>query len=417
MAAAVARVLYITYDGLTDPLGRSQVLPYLEGCAARGHEITILSCEKADRLRKNKETVARLCRDSGIGWRPLSYHRRPPILSSLYDSWRMTRSAVQLHRKHHFDLVHCRSYMAAIAGLKLRQKRGVPLLFDMRGFWPEEKTEGGAWNLANPLFRAVYRYFKRLESSLLRESAHIVILAEAGKCQLLSRPECAERPERISVIPCCVDFDHFPLASQFRDEARARLGIASDARVIAYLGSIGTWYMLDEMLDFFAVYEAKNPGALFLFITMDDPAGIRKAAKLHGLDPSRIIVTPASREEVPRLLAAADSGISFIKPVFSKTASSPTKLGEMLAAGIPVFANAGVGDVEQTIDRTAGGAIVAGFDAHSYAAAIDAVESSPATPVEISRAARDILDVDRAIDTYDSIYCDMAELGTRSGPR
>src|SRR4051794_20204501 len=43
-------VLYITYDGLTDPLGRSQVLPYLTGLAERGHRITVLSCEKPERM-------------------------------------------------------------------------------------------------------------------------------------------------------------------------------------------------------------------------------------------------------------------------------------------------------------------------------------------------------------------------------
>ena len=66
---------------------------------------------------------------------------------------------------------------------------------------------------------------------------------------------------------------------------------------------------------------------------------------------SSSIIRPATREEVPRLLAAADLGIFLIKPVFSKTASSPTKMGEMLAVGLPIVANAGVGDVEQMVER------------------------------------------------------------------
>ena len=44
------RALYISYDGMTDPLGRSQVLPYLQGLSERGHEITLLSCEKPARM-------------------------------------------------------------------------------------------------------------------------------------------------------------------------------------------------------------------------------------------------------------------------------------------------------------------------------------------------------------------------------
>ena len=37
------RALFLSYDGMTDPLGPSQVLPYLVGLAARGHRITLIS--------------------------------------------------------------------------------------------------------------------------------------------------------------------------------------------------------------------------------------------------------------------------------------------------------------------------------------------------------------------------------------
>ena len=78
-------------------------------------------------------------------------------------------------------MVHCRSYIPARVGLALKRRFGVRFLFDMRGFWPDEKVEGNNWNLANPLYAAVYRYFKRLESRLLRGADHIVSLTEAGQ--------------------------------------------------------------------------------------------------------------------------------------------------------------------------------------------------------------------------------------------
>ena len=112
-----AKVLYTTYDGLTDPLGRSQVLPYLAGLSARGHRISIQSFEKPQRERE--ASVAELCRAAGIEWHPLPYHKRPPVLSSLYDLGAMKRTALKLHRQERFDLVHCRSYLPAKAGLDL----------------------------------------------------------------------------------------------------------------------------------------------------------------------------------------------------------------------------------------------------------------------------------------------------------
>jgi len=400
----VANVLYITYDGLTDPLGRSQILPYLQGCAARGHRITVLSCEKPDRFITSGRTVEELCRTSGIDWHPRRYHKSPPILSTIYDAHVLTRAAARLHREHSFDLVHCRSYISAIAGLKLKRRKGVPLLFDMRGFWPEEKTEGGAWDLCNPLYRAVYSYFKGLESDLLRDSDHIIILTEAGRCQLLSRSECKDQAGRVSVIPCCVDFDHFPLAEKLRPEARARLGIGERTSVLAYLGSVGSWYMLDEMLDLFRVYSRIHPDALFLFITTEEPEPIRQSAVLHGIDPQTILVTAASREEVPRFLAAADAGVSFIKPVFSKMASSPTKLGEMLAMGIPVIANDGIGDVAPILASTESGVVIREFSEASYSAALDELHRLPKPMAQIRERIRGLLNLDQAIERYSGIY-------------
>ena len=160
------RVLYITYDGLTDPLGGSQVLPYLRELAYRGHRITVLSCEKSDRLAMGGEDVAQQCAGAGIVWRALSYHQSPPVVSTLYDLARMQIEAARLQRSRPFDLVHCRSYLPALAGLSLKHRFGLPFVFDMRGFWPEERVESGDWKLANPLFRAVFSFFKNREKIL-----------------------------------------------------------------------------------------------------------------------------------------------------------------------------------------------------------------------------------------------------------
>jgi glycosyltransferase involved in cell wall biosynthesis len=398
-------VLYITYDGLTDPLGQSQVLPYLAGLAAMGHRITVLSCEKPGRMARDGDRIRWQCNAAGIGWAPLAYHKRPPILSSALDAAALQRAALRLHREQSFDIVHCRSYIPARAGLALKQRFGVKLLFDMRGFWPDEKVEGRNWPLANPLYRAVYRYFKRLESRLLRGADHFVSLTEAGKAQLLTRPELAHDPAPITVIPCCVDFDHFPLATaERRKSARERLAIPADAHVLAYLGSLGSWYMLEEMLDFFNVYESRLGAARFLFVTPDAPEPIRAAAAARGIDPDRLVIASATRDEVPELLAAADLGIFFIRPVFSKTASSPTKMGEMLAVGLPIIANGGVGDVEAMIDDMECGVAVREFTNEGYMEALVRLGSLDGSPDERRSKALPWFDVKLGIERYDRVY-------------
>ncbi|MGZ2411027.1 glycosyltransferase involved in cell wall biosynthesis [Sphingomonas sp. F9_3S_D5_B_2] len=398
-------VLYISYDGLTDALGRSQILPYLVGLASRGHRIHILSCEKADRFVRDGERIAPICRDADIEWHPLPYHKAPPVLSSAYDQQALRWAAARLHRRFGFGLVHCRSYIAAAAGLHLKKRFGVPLLFDMRGFWPEEKTEGKSWDLAKPLFRMVYHHFKRLESALLANADAIVSLTDAGKVELLSRPEVSDRPEAITVIPCCVEFGHFALARiGVRDAARTELGIPPAAPVLAYLGSLGGNYMLAEMLEFFGVYRERYGRAVFLFVTQDNPDAIREQAAAHRIDSDELVIRAASREDVPRFLAAADVGVAFKQPSFSARGCSPTKMGEMLAVGLPFVANAGVGDVADIIAETACGAAVQTFDADSYRRALDQVEQCSTSSEQRRHRAQAVYDVELGIARYDRLY-------------
>ena len=104
---------------MCDPLGGSQVLPYLTGLARRGHHISLISFEKPERSKEERAAVERTCRDAGIDWHPLPYHKHPPLLSSMYDVRQMYREAVRLHRGERFDVVHCRSYLSALVGLSI----------------------------------------------------------------------------------------------------------------------------------------------------------------------------------------------------------------------------------------------------------------------------------------------------------
>jgi glycosyltransferase involved in cell wall biosynthesis len=212
------------------------------------------------------------------------------------------------------------------------------------------------------------------------------------------------------VIPCCVDFDSFPPVNKARrDSARVQLGIGGDARVAAYLGSVGTWYMLDEMLDFFKVQLQRSPDAVFLFVTRDEPGPIIAAAAARGIGNQSIRIRAASRHDVPHLLAAADYGLFFIKPVLSKKASSPTKMGELLALELPMVTNGGVGDVETIMDETNAGAVVEAFTAESYGRALDALAESQFNMGAWRSRARYWFDLNEGVNKYDSIYQSLVQ--------
>src|SRR5258708_18290618 len=204
------KILYLTYDGLTDPLGQSQVLPYVKGLASEGYRFTILSFEKKDRFKKERETIRKLTEESGIEWVPLPFTSKPRYLSKFYDALRMKNKAFELQRKYSFDMVHCRSYIAADVGLRLKRKFGIKFFFDMRGFWADEKKDG-TWNMNNPIFKKIYRYYKNKEAQYLDHADYIILLTEAGKEEIMKWPAYNKNVPS-QVIPCCTDKDHFSLS-------------------------------------------------------------------------------------------------------------------------------------------------------------------------------------------------------------
>lgn len=399
------RVLYISYDGMSDQLGRSQVLPYLEGLAARGHEITLLSCEKPGRIEAEAQAIAEACRSAGIDWQPLRYHKRPPILSSMFDVAAMKRRAAAFQRRKRFDLVHCRSYLPAIVGHWLKRKYHVRFLFDMRGFWADERLERGFWPKDNALFRAAYGYFKRLERRFIRDADAIVSLTDRARREIESWPEEYRPRAAVTVIPCCVDLDLFePGAGLARAAARQKLGLDENACVLVYVGSFGPVYLVDAMFDLFRSYRVRHPGARFLVVSTHDRTEVETLARERGIGAEELIIVAARRNEVPALIAAADLGVSFILPTYSAIASCPTKFGEMLAMGVPVVANTGVGDIAEIISESGAGAIVERFDEESLAGAIHEGENSGLDPDKVRAAAVHWFSLDDGIERYDSIY-------------
>ena len=81
----IKNTLYLTYDGLTDPLGQSQILPYLLRLSEKGWNITVVSFEKPLRFKELQATVHEQCKTNGIHWIPKVYHKSPSVFSTLGD--------------------------------------------------------------------------------------------------------------------------------------------------------------------------------------------------------------------------------------------------------------------------------------------------------------------------------------------
>lgn len=401
---ALKKVLYISYDGMTGPLGQSQVINYLIGLTKYGYQFDILSFEKPDKYEGSGEYIQQLLATHQISWHPQVFHTSPPILSKWLDKRTLFKMAIRLHKQNKYDLVHCRSYVASEAGLLLKRQFGVKFLFDMRGFWPDEKADGGSWNQKNWFWKKVYAYYKQQEKAFITEADHIVSLTQAGKTEIESWHYYTGTP--ISVIPCCADTDWFAISTpEKKKKARAMLQISEDVFVLSYLGSLGAWYLLDQMLLFYQLVLAKQPNSIFLIVTNSNHQLILEKIDAWGLEISQFIIQTVPYKDVAMLMYASDWSVSFIKPVFSKKGSSPIKIGELLSMGIPVVSNS-VGDLEQIIGTNlCGFSIKDVFDTHQLEIASTFVtKSSVFDPNALHQKAIAFFDLQTGINLYRNVY-------------
>lgn len=403
----MVQVLYISYDGMTDPLGQSQVIPYLEGLSKEGYQFTLLSFEKQERFKKHFFEISELLKKSNIDWVPLSYTKSPPVVSTLWDIWRMKRKAFELHREKKFSLVHCRSYLASLVGLEMKKKLGVKFIFDMRAFYADERVDGKIWNLANPAYKMIYDFFKRKEKEFLIQADYVITLTEKAKETIHSWKEIPSQPIPIQVIPCCADLELFSRRSvdeKLLQQLRDKFHLTGNEFVLSYLGSVGTWYMPDEMLDFFKCLVAKISDARFLFITPDSPDTIIKKAVTRGIAKEALIFSEANRNQVPTYLTLSNWSIFFIQPFFSKSGSSPTKQGELMGMEIPLICNAGVGDVDAIVNDTNSGYVLKDLSEQSYNEAIDKIMNKKWSKEKIREGATKYYSLEKGVEKYLSVY-------------
>ncbi len=409
------RTLYLCYFGLREPLVQTQVLPYLRELGRSGIGVHLLTFEPGGRDSWDKserdEWQVRL-ESQGIRWRALSYHKRPSLPATLYDILAGALLSAGLRNREGIDVMHARGYVAAAMGALAKWLAGGKLIFDVRGFMVEEYVDAGLW----PEGGLLYRLTKAAEKRLLKYADGFVVLTEKARGILF--PNCRDadalgRP--VEVIPCCVDAERFRAFDvESQDDLRREFGLEG-RRVMVYVGAVGGWYLTDEMIELMAVAHELNPSAFSMVLTQGPAEIITGRLNYLGVKENDYLVKKVLPEEIPRYLKAADFALSLIKPCYSKQSSSPTKIAEYLASGLPVITNAGIGDLDDLIKEDRVGVILDGFSRESYIRVLEEMERlllEPGIAERCRDSARNRFDlVNIGGVRYRMLYQRMFELG------
>ncbi len=407
---------------MREPLVQTQVLPYLreigkgdltaETPRRREEEIKI-SLLTFEPNRENRdlaefEKVRADLAAEGIEWDWLPYHKRP---SAIATAWDIFRGALYIWRRiGRFDVLHGRVHvptlMAALARkFSFKQPK---ILFDIRGFFPEEYTDAGLW----PENGMLYRGAKRVERWLMKESDAFVVLTERARQILFptqaeiqndknANPRSAIRDPQLNgrpaeVIPCCVDLEKRFAGDRetLRREFRKRLGV-EDRCVFVHLGALGGLYLVNEIADLLATARGRNPATFALFLTQSDPKLIEPLLQERGFTESDYFIGRVAPNDVEGYLHASDVGLSIVKATFATASRSPTKIPEYLACGLPLISNAGVGDVDELIESNKVGALIRSFETAEYERAMAEVEGNSGSGEQYRNVASREFDLER----------------------
>ena len=395
-------VVFATYNGLLDPLGPSQILPYLERLH-RDFPVHILSFERSERLaqRTALEAMGRRTASAGIRWTWLRYHKKPSLPAKVFDLAAGIFALRRILGDDSVGLIHARGYLPM--ALAVRATRRIPILFDIRGLQAEEYVDGGLWKEGE----LKWRLTKASEKTFFRRAAGAVVLTRNILPFVEQQFASQGRAPPVSVIPCCVDLERFTFDERARSERRLELGVEDSAVLFVYSGSIGTWYMPEAMARFVRAFRQSTGRAVFLlWMVNNEQERVRAASRAAGLDAREFTALSAAPHDVPAYLSAADVALAMIRPSFSKRASSPTKYAECLAMGLPLLICKDVGDGNEL--EALGGAVTVisdcGDDALADASSRLAALMTRGRP-HFRRVATELFDVDCVgVPAYHALY-------------
>ncbi|MBM5796703.1 MAG: glycosyltransferase family 4 protein [Cyanobacteria bacterium K_Offshore_0m_m2_072] len=395
----MSRILYLTRNGLNEPLGQSQVLPYLRGLS-RDYSITLISFEKPDD-RFDSERMQEMryqCNRHGIYWIPLQFRWKPRQWAPAFAFAQL--AFVALWQWRHFskpNLVHARSYVPAAIALLLHRLIGVPFIFDMRALWPEELITAGHLQRGSLLHRVLLG----LERRCLQEASIVVSLTWAAVRYLKQQYPRELGGQRITVIPTCADLQSFQLAE-------------TAPVVPLVIGCIGTvlsgWFLNDWLRAFFDAVVRVDPSARFELISRDAPEAILSALQPTSTWANRLRIQSASPAEMPAIVQRHTASVMFFTCGLSKLGSSPTRMAEVLGCGRPVVANPGVGDLEQVVRQHRVGVLALGASSSEMdicVAELLALLKDPDLASRCRRTAESLFSLESGTAAYRQIYAQI----------
>jgi glycosyltransferase involved in cell wall biosynthesis len=387
------KTIFLTRNGLMEPLGQSQVLRYLIGLS-EDFNFTIISFEKKNDLQNTslRTSIQSQCDENNINWVVKKYTNSLRPFSLVIDILKMT-IACFFEAKKGANLIHARSYIPAIVAMIVGRVLKINYIFDMRALWPEELITSGRIKRNSFL----HKMLLSLERRAINNAISIVTLTNASLAYICDLYDHEISHKKVAVIPTCTDLNKFYPSNK------------KSGYVIGCSGSVlSGWFDLEKLAAFYSFIAKKNPLIKFEVTTKDNQSIVTDFLHRRGVPIDRLKVFSSTVENMPSVNQQQCASVMFYKQnQLSELGRSPTRMAEVLGCGNPVVSNSGVGDVAEIVNQYNVGVILDDYNEINleiaYKLLIELV-SDPKTSYRCREAAEKVFSISTGVKSYAEIY-------------
>lgn len=335
----MVNILYISVIGISEPLGKSQVLEYLK-VLSQNYSISLHTFEK-NISSKDEAEIQEVMDTFGINWTFQTYSNRFGMVSTLFQIISSFTTLLKLVHSKPIHIIHARSQIPVIIALSIKTFSQVKVLFDIRGFQIDEKAEIGRIKVNG----ITYNILKWLELLAYKKSDSIVSLTYNAKKIIGQLTES----EKITVIPTCANSDVFKVEDN--NNFKRSLGYNDADKVIIHVGTVSNWYDFDSELILINTLFDQDKDLRFLILNKGESNFIEEKLAEHNVCRGKVKIESADFYDVYKYLNFSEASLFIIKPTFSKRASAPTKFAENLCCDLYSITNNDIGDMNMFIQE------------------------------------------------------------------
>jgi PEP-CTERM/exosortase A-associated glycosyltransferase len=312
----------------------------------------------------------------------------------------LRRRILDIASQYNPDLMHAHSpVLNAMAALGAKRRLGIPLIYEIRGFWEDAAVNHGTYSENSWKYRLV----RAMETRICRKSDWVMVICDGLRQELIRR---GITPAKISIVPNSIDMKEFGDCEPDK-ELLTRCGLGKK-QIIGFLGSFYRYEGLDLAVEAFASLAAKYQNWILLFAGGGEmEASLKEKTRELGLGDRVLFAGRIPHDRIPATYALCDV---LVYPRYSMRLTelvTPLKPLEAMAMGKALVASDVGGHKELIIDGETGLLFPAG-NASALASSIERLMTNKELRQALAKKGRDWVrkerNWDKTVTVYESVY-------------